>query len=259
MRIAVFGSSGVAGSAFCALARARGYVVPTDRADILDPIAVARFVANSDVVVHLATAIPSATGQGSWPRNDRIRREGTANLLSACEKHSSPPMVVLQSIGMLHCQSDRRAQNEEDPLCGYGVLESALDMEQMGRDSTLDVRIVRGGLFYGPQSGRVELWQSQLTSPDFRIPGDGTAWLTGVHVEDFAAALLCVIERAPPNSTWIACDDIALQSGPWFERLALASGLPAPQRQGATTLRSFRLTNAKLKTLGWLPKHQLQV
>ena len=39
-----------------------------------------------DVALHLATAIPAPGPQRDWSRNDRIRREGTRNLLAAAQE-----------------------------------------------------------------------------------------------------------------------------------------------------------------------------
>jgi len=127
MRLAVFGATGVAGRALVPRAIAAGHSLRAERTDILDGQAVIRFVQDSDAVINLATSIPTAGGRGNWTTNDRIRREGTANLIAACAQ-ASVKTIIQQSVAMLHCVADDRPQTEDDPIAGDGVLASALDM-----------------------------------------------------------------------------------------------------------------------------------
>ena len=108
MRIAVLGASGVAGRALLPLLAARGHAlraafhasggsacaahpqveaqpqVEARHCEILDAGSVAALVAGCEAVINLATSIPKPGGRGDWGVNDRVRREGTANLLQAC-------------------------------------------------------------------------------------------------------------------------------------------------------------------------------
>lgn len=256
MRIALLGASGVAGRAFQRAAGAAGHALVTRRVDILDPGALAGFVEGCDAVVNLVTSIPKPGGRGDWAINDRIRREGTANLLAACTE-AGTPLVVQQSVAMLHCAADDRPQTEDDPLVGYGRITSAADMEALACTAPPDVRVVRGGLFYGPGSGRPELWQEELQTPGFQIPGDGSAWVSPVHVDDYAAALLTVLECGAPRTAAIACDDRPLRLADIYARAAKRAGVGMPALGGAERLRSFRASNARLRALGWRPAHAL--
>ena len=254
MRIAVIGATGVAGRAFTPLATAAGHTLSAHRADIFDMQQLSQLVDGCDAAVNLATAIPKAGG--SWARNDRIRREGTANVIAAClERHV--PVLLQQSVAMLNCASDAVAQNEEDPIQGYAVLESALDMEAIARSSPLDVRLLRGGMFYGPGTGRPERWQQELEDEDFRLPGDGSAWISPVHVEDYARAILAVLEVGSPRETYIACDDSPLQWRDLYSGMSRQLALTVPAAGGPLHLRSFRTGNLKLRTLGWKPRHRV--
>src|SRR5829696_7356516 len=56
------------------------------RADLFDPDSLSRAVADSDAVLHLATRIPPSSEmrrRSAWVENDRIRAEGTKNLVNA--------------------------------------------------------------------------------------------------------------------------------------------------------------------------------
>lgn len=281
-RLRVLGAGGVAGSAFVPLAAAAGYEVLGERIDVLDAGALRQALRGVDAVVNLASAIPrpgptggSAPGdhaaKADWTLNDRIRREGTANVLQACAANGVR-CLVQQSVAMLHQAADDRPQHEDDPLAGAGVLASALDMERLlgslpmpagiaapGRPA-IDVRIVRGGLFYGGRSGAEARWLDEVREPRFRLPGGGDDWVSPVHVEDYARALLVVLglpPAAPGHRAFIACDDAPLRWRELYARAAAAAGVPLPAAGGPPTMRSFRTSNARLRSLGWRPLHAL--
>lgn len=258
-RLRVLGASGVAGRAFVPLAEAAGHTLLTERIDLLDADALRRGLRGADVVVNLASAIPRPGGRGDWALNDRLRREGTAHLLAACADNGVR-CLVQQSVAMLHHVADARPQHEDDPIDGPGVLASALDMERLLRSAAIEVRVVRGGLFYGGGSGLPAGWLAQVRDPRFRVPGDGSGWLSPVHVDDYARAVLAVLALAPsgPGSrAVIACDDEPLRWRDVFERAATAAGVPMPAGGGPLSLPSFRTSNRRLRALGWAPQHRL--
>jgi nucleoside-diphosphate-sugar epimerase len=258
-RLRVLGASGVAGRAFVPLATAAGHEVLAERIDILDIDALRRGLRGVDTVVNLVSAIPRPGGRGDWATNDRIRREGTAHLLAACAE-AGVRCLVQQSVAMLHSTADERPQHEDDPIVGSGVLASALDMEQALQSAVLDVRIVRGGLFYGGGSGVPEQWLAQVRDVRFRLPGDGSGWVSPVHVDDYARALLAVLGLAsagPAPRAFIACDDAPLRWREVVARAAAAAGVRVPAAGGPLALPSFRTSNARLRALGWAPRHAL--
>ena len=285
MRIAVLGASGVAGRALLPRLLARGHSVrglffggngasiaahagvDAMRCDVLDAPSVGAFIAGCDAVINLATSVPKVGGRGDWVANDRVRRAGTTVVVEACARARIAPAgalasameigvrLVQQSVAMLHCVDDRRAQNEDDPVEGYGVLASAVALESIVAQSAIDWRIARGALFYGPGSGRDEAWRAQLADPDFRVPGDGGAWHSFIHVEDFADALCVLVEHPAPRQACIVCDDRPLTLAQLYGGLARLHGHAVPPAGGAPGMRSFRVTNARLRSLGWAPRH----
>ena len=233
MRVAVLGATGVAGRAFVPKALDHGHALETGRVDIFDVDGLQAALRGCDAAVNLVTSIPRPGGRGDWSANDRIRREGTAAVIEACRR-AAVATLVQQSIAMLHCAADDRPQTEADPLVGNGVLESAIEMESLVRQAPLDGRLVRGALFVGPGTGREDPRAADVASPESRVAGEGQAWQSVVHVDDFAEALLAVLERGRPREAYIA------------------SGEPF---RGPGRLRSFRVSSDKLRALGWQPRH----
>jgi nucleoside-diphosphate-sugar epimerase len=92
------------------------------------------------------------------------------------------------------------------------------------------------------------------------VPGDGGRWLSPVHVDDHARALLLVLGlRAAdlPGRAFIACDDAPLRWKDLYARAAAAAGVEAPACGGPGAMPSFRTSNARLRALGWAPRHAL--
>lgn len=105
MRVGIVGATGVLGRQVVPRLVERGHVVrsivrrESDMTrlpglgidaivgDILQPDSLSKGLKGCDSVLHLATAIPRAgTPNPDWSLNDRVRRDGTANLVGACRK-----------------------------------------------------------------------------------------------------------------------------------------------------------------------------
>lgn len=272
MRIAVIGATGVLGRhlvprlierghAVCATARKEADLERLKRlgaeavaADIFDQPGLRAALVHCDAAIHAATSIPKTTGGGDWAVNDRIRREGTANLIDAC-RAERVRRYVQQSVAMLHIASDARPQTEDDPIAAYDRIRSAVDMEQLVRAAPLDWCIVRGGAFYGPGTGRAEAWRGQARGGVLVLPGDGNGFLSLIHVADMAAAMVAVVERGQAGNVYIAADDQPATYRDLLGYVAALEGAPVPSSGGPILLPSFRVSNAKLKTLGWAPAY----
>ena len=264
--IALVGASGVLGRALAPQLVDAGYRVraiarhPPAAADSIQPVPgdilnageMLAALKDCSVVIHAATAVPSPNGGGDWAVNDRIRREGTTNLLTAAAAHGAR-CYVQQSIAMLSSVSDTRPQTERDPVAGAGVLASAVDMEALVQASPLDWRIIRGGLFFGPGTGREEALLAAAQDPDWAVPGDGSGWLSPVHVDDMAAAMATVIAQGAPNSIYNAVADTPLTWRSLYDSLAAKLAIPPAGNGGTFALPSFRVSNAAIKRIGWTP------
>ena len=87
---------------------------------------------------------------------DRIRREGTKNLLLACIENHVTKYIQLSIIYLYGNHGDLFV-DESTNLNVPPYVESAVDMENQIKDSNLDWCILRGGSFYGTATGQVSL------------------------------------------------------------------------------------------------------
>lgn len=270
MRVAVVGASGVLGRYLVPRLLERGHTVvavardpsrlhfPASpgllriRADILERETLGDAVAGCDAAVHIATCVPRPGAPAQWDVNDRIRREGTANLIAAC-KARGVSRYVQQGIAMIVPSPDGAWVDEDAPI-EAGGLQSAVDMEALVRSSGLDWRIVRGGLFYGAGTGAEEGWRRLAQRGELLIPGDGSDYLSFVHVADYAMAMVLAVEAAEGHFAVNAVDDEPVTCGQFLRDVAQAAGGLPPALGGPERLESFRASNARIKArLGWQP------
>ena len=221
--------------------------------DILDPGSLHAAAAGCDAALHMATAIPKPGGD--WSRNDRIRREGTRNLLDAAAAHGVR-RYVQQSIAMLYGDTGRQIVDEWAPLHVAPVIQSAADMEQMVRDSALEWCILRGGLFYGAGAGLEDEWREAARAGALQLPGDGSDLISLIHPVDMARAVVLAVESAPPGAIYNVVDDEPASYANLYAYVAAQLGAPAPQPGGPRLRASFGCSNTSIqRELGWQPAY----
>ncbi|TDR73332.1 NAD-dependent epimerase/dehydratase family protein [Paludibacterium purpuratum] len=264
MKVGVIGASGVIGRSLLPKLQARGMAVrcivrpgseralpdgalEVAEADLLDASALAQALQGLDAVVNLATRIPGAGGD--WQQNDLIRTEGTRCLLAALAQQSQPCRLVQQSIAMLH-QSPHLA-DESDELCGQGNLASALWMEAAVQTSPLDWVLLRGAALYGPGTARDDGYFARIRDGEVALPLEPGRYLSLIHINDLACAFATAL-TAPARQAYIASDDAPLTYRALFAGMRPCGSAKADASPLAT-LPSFRVSNRRLKCLGWQP------
>jgi nucleoside-diphosphate-sugar epimerase len=238
-----------------------------DRADLLR--AVKRLTA--DAVIHELTALKQAPARHrGMVQTDRLRVEGTANLLAAAESLGAARFVTQSIIfGYGYRDHGGRVLTEDDP---FGVpvgsandphVAAMLSTEQQAFDAPIGIAL-RYGVFYG---GDAEEKRALLAKR--RIPVADGGPLGWIHHEDAAAATVAALECGRAGNAYNIVDDEAATWKDVFTAMAQAYGTPRPRQLPRWALRlaapyvasfafdtSMRVSNAKAKAdLGWSPKY----
>jgi len=195
--------TGTTRSAATATELARAGVVPAVL-DVFDAPALMAAVgaAKPAVVIHQLTDLPrqfdEARIAASYPKNARIRIEGTRNLIAAAQAAAARRFIV-QSIAFAYAGGGE-PHPETDPLnladpARAVTVKGAVDMErQVLSASGLDAIVLRYGLLYGPGTWR-EASSGQKPA---------------LHVDAAAHAALLALTRGAAGVYNIADDDGAV-------------------------------------------------
>ena len=250
-------------------------------ADGLDAAAVTAAVESvrPEVVVHQMTALKGGIDfkkfDDSFALTNRLRTEGTDNLLAASQAAGVRRFVVQSYAGWNLQHGGSATKTEADPLDPNPVpaqqqtmaaikhLESAV----LNTDGIEGVAL-RYGSFYGPTGdigkggSMVEMIQKR------RLPliGDGTGIWSFIHYDDAASATVKAVESDVTGVFQIADDDPA-QAAVWLPEFARILGAKPPRHVPAwigrlavgdvgvaafTEIRGADNTLAK-RTFGWQP------
>lgn len=248
--------------------------------DVFDAEALAAAViaARPETVVHQLTALPAnfdITKKGVYDANNRIRIEGTRNLVAAA-RAAGARRLVAQSISFIYEPVGGWVREEGDPPMRdapgeFGSSVSAtLDLERQVLEAGLEGLVLRYGFFYGPGTHYAAdgFQASEVRRRRFPIVGSGDGVFSFVEIDDAVEATLAACERGAPG-IYNVCDDDPAALREWLPVYARAIGAKRPLRvpklvarllagEGpvtfATTLRGA--SNAKAKReLGWRPAH----
>jgi nucleoside-diphosphate-sugar epimerase len=193
--------------------------------------------ARPEVVIHELTAIPKSFNPDEFERNNRLRREGTRNLMDAAEA-AGARRVVAQSVafmyahggGELHDEADLLAVDLPDP--GGDTVRAIADLESAvtGTEGVEGV-VLRYGYFYGPGTSYAAdgAQGKMLMAGRFPIVGDGSGVFSFIHLDDAAAATVRALTQGEPGIYNVVDDDPAPQRE-WLPALAKALGAPEPRR-----------------------------
>ena len=219
-------------------------------ADALDGEAVRSVVLESrpDAVVHELTSLPRRIDPRKIERdfalNDRVRSEGTRNLVAAA-RAAGARRILAQSIAFMYAPGQPgTVHTEQDPMleeAPKSFRRSAGAVRELER-AVLGAEGValRYGYFYGRGSAisREGSMAEDLARRRLPIVGAGGGVWSFIHVDDAARATVAALERGVAGPYNIVDDDPAPVSQ-WLPALADALGSPAPRRVPAPIARLF--------------------
>jgi nucleoside-diphosphate-sugar epimerase len=249
--------------------------------DALDARALREAVvaARPEVVIHELTALPKRLDprkRGIYEANNRIRREGTANLVAAAQAAGARRLVA-QSIAFILEPSGDWVRDEDAPTIAPGEdafgssVAAVLDLErQVIGAAGLDGLVLRYGFFYGPESAYAinGFYGELVRRRRFPIIGTGTGTFSFIHVDDATAATVAAVRHGEPG-IYNVVDDEPAPMREWLPVYAEALGAKRPYRVpiwlarvlGAGPIASMAVelrgaSNAKAKrNLGWVPRY----
>lgn len=291
MRILICGATGVIGRYLLPMLARGGHeltalVRSPDRAeqarglgarpvigDILAADSLAAACDGQQIVINAATSIPRTfPGRaGDFAMNDRIRREGTANLLRACEQ-ARVGRVVLESIIWVHGDQRGAWIDEDAPLKPSGVARSAVEMEEQSRAfaarTGAELAILRCASLYAAEAWHIREIIDRLRRRLVPIIGHGDNYQCFIHAEDAATAFALAAAQGA-SGTFFVTDDEPAPLGDYLRWLARAVGAPEPMRIPHFVARmtlghemaeafgaSLRCRNNRVReALGWVPKY----
>jgi nucleoside-diphosphate-sugar epimerase len=237
--------------------------------DLFDPAAVAAAVAGHDAVVNIATHIPgvaAAARPGAWSENDRIRTEGSHNLVDAAIA-AGAQRYVQESLGFFYRDSGDAWVDEATPLDAPEFVRSFLEAEaQAARAAQAGVAavVLRFGFFYAADAGHTISQLKAARRGVAAFPGPKNAYQPLVHADDAARAVVAAL--GAPAGTYNVCESRPLRRSDINAAVAAAVGkrrawsLPGLAKLGGSKTsylgRSIRLSSKKFQdTAGWQPQY----
>jgi 2-alkyl-3-oxoalkanoate reductase len=241
-----------------------------DRRALGDTIAADR----PNAVVHQLTDLPRTLDphklEHQLAGNDRIRTEGTRNLVEAA-RWTGVRRLIAQSIAFAYAPNGDAPRAENDPL-DLGApwpwrrsVEAVAEHERLvTRSAGLDGIVLRFGYLYGPGTAYAAdgSYAELVRRRRFPIAGRGSGVFSFVHVGDAAAATVAALERGRAGIYNIVDDEPAPLSI-WLPVYAEALGVKPPRRplspltagRAAVGGRRVGASNTKAKReLGWEPR-----
>jgi nucleoside-diphosphate-sugar epimerase len=244
----------------------------TATADLLNFDSLVRALEGQEVAINLATHMPASTFlmfvPSAWHENDRIRRDGSANLASAATRvgvqrfvqESFAPVYPDRGDGWIH---------ETDPIepCSYNrtIADAERSAERFSASGGVGV-VLRFAAFYGPDARQLADMM-RLTRLGFApMVGPGESFISSISHDDAAAAVLTAL-HVPPG-IYNAGDDDPVSHRDYVDALADAMNverrpkLPPPWMAplagpvGKMLARSLRISNMKLRNAGWAPRYR---
>jgi nucleoside-diphosphate-sugar epimerase len=212
-------------------------------ADALDAAAVTRAAqdARPDALIHQLTSIPARINPRRMERdfalNDRLRSEGTRNLVAAAHA-AGARRVIAQSIAFAYAPGPRgTVHSESDPLLSDAQAPKAFRRSAAAlRDLESSVLgaggvVMRYGYFYGPGSA---FSGGGATGEDvhrgrFPIVADGGGVWSFIHVDDAARATVCALDHGG-SAAYNIVDDEPARVSDWLPAFADALGARPPRR-----------------------------
>jgi 2-alkyl-3-oxoalkanoate reductase len=237
--------------------------------------------AEPDTVINQLTDLPQSLNPRKlgeyYAANNRVRREGTRNLLDAA-RGAGVRRFLVQGAAYWYAQTGGPVKTEEAPLYleAPAPIGPAVETIKEVEDAVLSADgiegiVLRYGMFYGPGT-----WYAkdgdigrQVRKRRYPMIGHGEGTYSFIHVDDAASATVAALERARPGVYNVVDDDPAT-AAEWMLVYAEVLGAKRPPRVPAFVARLIAgdaivkwslglrgASNERIKReLGWHPRYE---
>jgi nucleoside-diphosphate-sugar epimerase len=287
MKVFVAGATGVLGSRVVPLLVSAGHhvtaIARTDekaaslRADGAEPVTVSLFdppdlraaVVGHDAVVNIATHIPDlsrALRPSAWVENDRIRTDGSRNLVDAA-RGGGASRYVQESVCFFYSEGGDGWVDEDAevdvPEFAAAVLNAEAQAARFTAGGGAGV-VLRFGWFYGRGSSHTVSQLKMARRGLSPFPGAQDGYQALVHVDDAATAVVAALDV--PAGVYNVTEDEPFTRREIAAAVGAALGrrpgraIPGAARIGGSKTahlsRSIRVSNRRFRSAGgWAPTY----
>jgi nucleoside-diphosphate-sugar epimerase len=210
--------------------------------DLLDPEEVRKTVLSvrPEVVIHQATALAAVRSLRNLDKElaatNRLRTEGTENLLNAARAAGARRFVAQSFTGWPNEREGGPVKTEEDPLDPHPAPAMAKTLDAIRRLETMataapgiDGIVLRYGGFYGPGTSLASDGYiiEMVRRGRFPLFGTGSGIWSFIHIDDAAAATVSAVE-ATATGVFNVVDDEPAPVSVWLPELARILGAKPP-------------------------------
>lgn len=183
---------------------------------------IAGYFEGVDVVFHLAGVMV-----GSEREITRTNVEGTKNMVEAAASAGVRNFVFASTASVYgghgeELVTEKSACNPMMPYARSKFEAERFVAERSGED--FNGAVCRMGGVYGPKSQMLMLESGGRTQ--VRLVGSGDNWISVIHVEDAAAALLAAAKNSRPGEIYNICDSEPVRLKNFYNYLAARLGSP---------------------------------
>jgi 2-alkyl-3-oxoalkanoate reductase len=243
-----------------------------------DALVAAVVAAQPDAIVHQLTALSDIDFrkfEKSFELTNRLRTEGTDNLLAAAEAVGVAHFVAQSYAGWPYARTGGPVKSEREPLDPQPAAQTRPTLDAI-RHLEMKVTeangiVLRYGGFYGPGTGLEPEGEQveAIRKRKFPLVGEARGVWSFIHVDDAAAATVIALEHGKPGIYNIVDDDPA-PVAEWLPYLAEVAGAKPPRHLPLWLARlvggehmvvlmdeARGASNEKARReLGWAPSHQ---
>lgn len=182
------------------VAQLKGLGAIPRRGDLFQAQQLIDITRDCDAILHMATKIPlqAVPKAKDWIMNDRIRTEGTRNLITAAEKNGIKTFIQ-QSVIFTYGDQHGADIYHDTPLpdqVSYNLLSNVEMEDMLTQHPSLQYIILRFGWFYSADSAQTQNMLQMAKKGFFPVIGKGHSFLNMIHADDAATAVVHALQNA---------------------------------------------------------------